>query len=39
MNKFWVFIILLSAFYAVFFGDLELMVSEVLNVPQKLLNC
>lgn len=35
MNKFWVFIILLSAFYAVFFGDLELMVSEVLNVPQK----
>lgn len=35
MNKIWIFIILFSAVYSFFFGDVELLVNELLNVPEK----
>lgn len=35
MNKIWIIIILFSAIYGVLYGDIETLVGELLNVPQK----
>lgn len=37
MNKIWVTIIILSALYGIFFGNVEEMVNSILNVPKKTL--
>lgn len=35
MNKIWIIIIIFSAIYGILYGDIETLVSELLNVPQK----